>query len=99
MAQVAVTPIVVEDQTGSGRWMVVIYNNDSNTVDEVIEILMRSTGCGTEEAFIETWEAHTFGKAPVHFAGFDECELVAHMVSSIGIKTEVRREWAEDPVS
>jgi ATP-dependent Clp protease adapter protein ClpS len=75
--------------------MVVIYDNDNNTVDEVIEILMRATGCGSQEAMIETWEAHNLGKAPVHFAERTECEIVAGMIGSIGVQTEVRREWEE----
>jgi ATP-dependent Clp protease adapter protein ClpS len=86
-------PHIVDSPTGTGRWMVVIFNNDENTIEEVIEVLMRSTGCSANEAYIETWEAHTYGKAYVHFSDRTECEIVAHMISSIGVKTEVRREW------
>jgi ATP-dependent Clp protease adaptor protein ClpS len=75
--------------------MVVIYNNDVNDFDEVIEVLMRATGCSASEAYIEAWEAHTYGKAPVHFSDRTECEVVAAMVSSIGVRTVVRREWDE----
>jgi len=78
---------------GTGRWMVVIFNNDTNSLDEVIEILMKATGCNAEEAAIETWEAHTFGKAPVHFADKEECDETAAIISSIGVKTEVALEW------
>ena len=73
--------------------MVVIYNNETNSMDEVIEILIIATGCDQEEAAIEMWEAHTFGKAPVHFATKPECETAATIISSIGIKTEVAKEW------
>jgi hypothetical protein len=41
------------------------------------------------------WEAHTYGKAFVHFAGRTECEVIAAMIASIGVKTEVRREWED----
>lgn len=75
--------------------MVVMYNNDTNTMDQVVEILMRATGCGIDEAQIETWEAHTFGKAPVHFSSQNECEIVASMIASIGVKTQIRREWED----
>ncbi len=73
--------------------MVVIYNNDVTDFDEVIEVLMRSTGCSATEAYIETWEAHTYGKAPVHFSEKTECEVVAAMISSVGIRTIVCPEW------
>jgi ATP-dependent Clp protease adapter protein ClpS len=71
----------------------VMYNNAVNTFDEVIMILMQATGCGSSEAYFETWEAHHYGKAPVHFAQKDECELVATMIATIGVRTQVTREW------
>jgi len=73
--------------------MVVIYNNDTNSMDEVIEVLMLATRCEYDEAIIEMWEAHTFGKAAVHFASKSECEDAALIISSVGVKTEVAKEW------
>ncbi len=75
--------------------MVVIYNNDHNSMDEVVAILMKATGCSADEAYIEMWEAHTYGKAPVHFSTRTECEIVASMIGTIGVKTQVRPEWEE----
>lgn len=95
MSRTYAIPELIDTGIGSGRWMVVIFDNSYNTVDEVVEVLMRSTGCTLDEASIETWEAHTFGKAPVHFSDQDECEIVAAMISSIGVRTQVRREWED----
>jgi len=75
--------------------MVVIYNNDHTSMDDVIEVLMRATGCDMQEAYIEMWEAHTFGKAPVHFAAKCECDDAATTISAVGVKTEVAPEWAD----
>jgi ATP-dependent Clp protease adaptor protein ClpS len=86
-------PELLDADAAAGRWMVVIFNNESNSVDEVVEILMIATECSFEEAEIEMWEAHTFGKAPVHFAAKAECEKAATVIGSIGVKTEVAREW------
>jgi ATP-dependent Clp protease adapter protein ClpS len=86
-------PEILGTDVGAGGWMVVIYNNETNSMDEVVEILMIATGCTVEEAHIEMWEAHTFGKAPVHFAGKIECDDAASVIASIGLKTEVAREW------
>ena len=80
---------------GGGRWMVVIYNNDYNSVEEVIDVLVQATGCNVQEAEIETWEAHTYGKAPVHFSTKAECENAAAVISRIGVKTEVAPEWED----
>jgi ATP-dependent Clp protease adaptor protein ClpS len=75
--------------------MVVIYNNDSNSMDEVLLILMCATSCDAEEAYMEMWEAHTFGKAPVHFADEGECRYVASVIESIGVRTTVSPEWED----
>lgn len=83
----------VDTGTGAGRWAVVIFNNDTNSVDEVVEVLMRATGCDVQEAEIETWEAHTFGRAMVHFGSQSDCQAAAVVISAIGVKTEVIPEW------
>lgn len=93
MSQTVIEPEISQSNVGTGRWMVIIYNNDSNSMDEVVEVLMRATNCTDEEAFIEMWEAHTYGKAAVHFASKVECEEAAQIIASVGIKTEVALEW------
>ena len=96
MSATFVQPEVLDPRLGTGRWMVVIYNNETTSFDDVIAILMRSTGCTMQEAYIETWEAHTYGKAAVHFSDQDECEIVAAMIGSIGVRTQVCREWDQE---
>lgn len=77
--------------TGGGGWQVVAFNNDYNTFAEVIEILIIATGCTREEAEIETWEIDRFGSCVVHRADRAECERVAEIISSIGVRTEVEK--------
>jgi len=73
--------------------MVVIFNNDYTPIDDVIRVLMEATGCTPEEAYMETWEAHHYGQAPVHFAGEAACLAVAAIIDRIGVKTAVMKEW------
>lgn len=75
--------------TDRGDWLVVVYDNDYNTFDEVIAILMIATGCTLEEAYIETWEVHHLGKSIVHSADEKECRQVARIIATIGIRVEV----------
>jgi ribosomal protein L7/L12 len=95
MSRTFVEPEIIESEVGSGRWQVVMFDNDHTPIEEVIKIVMSSTGCGLEEATTEVWETQTYGKAPVHFSDRSECEIVAVMISSIGVKTEVSREWKD----
>jgi ATP-dependent Clp protease adaptor protein ClpS len=87
-----VSPGILRDIEEAGEYVVVIYNNDHNSFDQVIAVLMHATECDLHEASLETWEAHTFGRAKVHFAPQLECKHVARIISSVGIKTEVRKE-------
>jgi ATP-dependent Clp protease adaptor protein ClpS len=95
MSQTVVSPELADSGVSSDGWMVLIYNNDTNGMDEVMFILMEATGCTAEEAYIEMWEAHTYGKASVHYAGKETCDEVARIISSIGVQTQVVREWPE----
>ena len=80
------------DSTELESWMVIVYNNEFNTYDEVMFILMVATHCSVEEAEIETWEIDHLGKSNVHFADKSECEGVAQIIRQIGIQVEVLSE-------
>ncbi|MBX3110752.1 MAG: ATP-dependent Clp protease adaptor ClpS [Fimbriimonadaceae bacterium] len=69
-------------------WMVVVYDNDKNTYEEVVTILVLATGCDVEEAYIEAWEIDHYGQCVVHRASSGECRGVADVVATIGIRVE-----------
>ncbi|CAN5578529.1 hypothetical protein BH11ARM1_BH11ARM1_01810 [soil metagenome] len=79
------------DSTGSGGrgWIVTVYNNEKNTYDEVITILMVATECTFDEAYMETWEVDKLGRSVVHLGGEEECNEVASVIAEIGIRVEV----------
>lgn len=83
------SPETVSPGSGLGGWTVTVYNNDFNTVDEVMAILMIATECDSEEAYIETWEIHHLGSSVVHHSGEEECHRVAAVIATIGIRVEV----------
>lgn len=85
-------PQIDGPDSGLGDWAVVVFNNDSNTWDEVIDILMKATACSEEEAEIETWEIDNLGKSVVHYGSETECETVAGVIRQIGIQVEVTKE-------
>lgn len=79
--------------TGSGSgWIVTVYDNDKNTVDQVIGILIEATACSLDEAEMETWEVHLLGRSTVHHGGQNECERVATTIRRIGIRVTVDEE-------
>jgi ATP-dependent Clp protease adapter protein ClpS len=76
--------------TGGDDHIVIVYNNDHNTYDEVMDILQRATGCTRDEAWVETWEIDHLGQSVVHHGSAEECERAASVIRTIGIHVEVR---------
>lgn len=72
--------------------MVIVYNNETNTYDEVMMVLMMATNCDEHEAYIETWEVDHLGKSTVHYGSEEECFSAASIIATIGIQVEVRCE-------
>jgi ATP-dependent Clp protease adapter protein ClpS len=81
----------LEDQL-IGGYVVIVYDNDYNTINEVVLILQKATGCSLDEATMETWEVHHLGKSVVHHGEEEECRRVAGIIGTIGIRVEVRQE-------
>jgi ATP-dependent Clp protease adapter protein ClpS len=76
-------------RTDGGEWLVIVFDNDHNTWGQVKDILQQATGCTEAEAEMETWEVHHLGKSIVHHAERPECERVAQVIRTIGIRVEV----------
>jgi ATP-dependent Clp protease adapter protein ClpS len=77
------------EEQRTGEYLVIVFNNDHNTFDQVITILQKATGCSLEEAEMETWEVHHMGKSVVHHADQEECQRVAAIIATIGIRVAV----------
>jgi len=77
---------------GGGTWIVTVFDNDYNSIEQVILILMKATGCCQYEAEIETWEIHNLGKSVVHHGPEEDCTSVAAVIAQIGIRVEVTSE-------
>ncbi len=87
-------PEVEQLDTGSGGegWIVTVYNNEFNTWQEVITILMAATGCHFDEAYLETWEIDNLGRSVVHHGEEEDCRSVGRIIAEIGIRVEITAE-------
>lgn len=87
-------PEVEENGPGIGgpAWIVTVFNNEVNTWQEVIAILMLATRCSFDEAYIETWEIDKLGRSVVHHGEETECHDAATVIAQIGIRVEVSAE-------
>ncbi len=84
---------VLHSNQHEDTWLVTVFNNDTNTYEEVMTVLMLSTGCSEEEAYIEAWEIDHYGQCVVHRSSELECQGVADVIAVIGIRVEISPEY------
>ncbi len=93
-APVRETPVHVDEPTFTVHWLpphkVVVHNNDHNSFDEVIGILMRAVpGLDMVQAIGLTYEIHLTGAAVVFCGDVEQAEECARTIRAIGIKVTV----------
>ena len=75
----------------SGPWIVILYNDDWHTFDEVIEILIKATGCTEDRAEAIAIEVDAKGRAICYDGSREECERVASIIATIRLQVETDR--------
>ncbi len=68
---------------------VILFNDDIHTFDEVIEQLMKATGCSQAKAEELTLEVHNNGKAAVFEGTMNECLQVTSILEEIALHTQI----------
>lgn len=71
-----------------GPWVVILYNCNCHTFNEVIAQLQKATGCSQAKAEQIAEEAHHRGRAIAYTGDEDECERVACILRSIRLQVE-----------
>jgi ATP-dependent Clp protease adaptor protein ClpS len=68
---------------------VILFNDEIHSFDEVIEQIIKATGCDTTKAEALTWEVHNSGKAMVFEGQMDNCLKVSHILEEIALNTQI----------
>jgi ATP-dependent Clp protease adaptor protein ClpS len=74
-----------------GPWIVILYDCDCHTFDQVETILQKATGCSLEKAEAVAMEVHTTGRAVCYSGSREDCERVAKIIASIRLQVETDR--------
>jgi ATP-dependent Clp protease adaptor protein ClpS len=81
-----------DSATGLGQpWMVILYNDDYHTFEEVIAQVQKATGCSPEEAFQITYAAHTNGQAVAYVGDRPLCNEVVRVLREIDLRVELEQ--------
>lgn len=83
------TDVKVEESIDT-PWRVILFDDDIHTFDEVIEQIMKATGCNYNVAQELTHQVHNEGKAVVHEGDFVECLQIDSVLKEIQLVTEIR---------
>ncbi len=81
-----------EEDIGTGLdqpWMVILFNDDYHTFDEVVAQVHKATGCSPGEAFQITYAAHANGQAVAYVGDKLQCEQVARVLREIDLHVEL----------
>jgi ATP-dependent Clp protease adaptor protein ClpS len=71
-------------------YKVVLFNDDYHTFEEVINQIIKATGCSRAKAEACTWEVHNKGKAIVYDGEMMDCLRVSSILEEIHLKTEIQ---------
>jgi len=89
-----VETIVVEETDDSNSstspWIVVLYNDEIHTFEEVILQLIKATACSVSQAEKWAWTVHTKGKVAVFEGDFEECLRVSGILKEIQLVVEIQ---------
>lgn len=74
-----------------GPWIVILYNCECHSFDDVESILQKATGCSQEKAESIAWEVHTKGRSICFSGSQEECDRVARIIASVRLQVETDR--------
>ena len=66
-----------------------LYNDNTNTFDFVIDSLMECCGHSYEQALQCTWIAHCFGKCDVKHGGYERLAPIAEKLTLRGLTVKI----------
>ena len=68
---------------------VILFNDEWHTFEEVIEQLIKATGCSLDRAESLTLEVHHRGKAMVYEGDMGDCVRVSSVLEEIALRTRI----------
>ena len=72
-------------------YVVILYNCDCHTANEVVEQLLKATDHPLQQCVEIMVEAHTRGRAIAYTGSSEECNRVAHILRQIRLQVETDR--------
>ena len=68
---------------------VILFNDEWHTFEEVINQIIKATGCSRSRAEDLTFDVHNKGKALVYEGEFTDCLRVSQILEEIALHTQI----------
>ena len=68
---------------------VILFNDEVHTFEEVINQIIKATGCDQAKAEALTWEVHNTGRAMVYEGEITKCVQVSNVLEEIELMTQI----------
>lgn len=81
--------IIQEKPSPQRAWRVILYNDNYNSMENVVLWLQKATGCSLEAAHQVMHIAHTQGRAICFEGEKEKCQKVAGYLRTCGLHVEV----------
>ena len=82
-------PELDEDVATKLTSRVILFNDEWHSFEEVIEQIIKATGCSFDKAEDLTWEVHNAGKAMVFEGEMPDCLRVSAVLEEILLRTQI----------
>lgn len=86
---VLTVPEVDGPGTSGSNYRVILYNDDWHDFDDVIQQLIKATGCSEQKATHIALEAHEKGRAVCFRGNREKCQNVTRVLREIRLQCEV----------
>lgn len=80
-----------DDPETAGPYIVIVYDSEWHTFEQVETQLQKATACTLEKAEAFAMEIHTSGRAIVFSGPVEKCERVASILREIRLQVETDR--------
>lgn len=84
-----VEEVLLDEIAIDSGWVIVLYNDNHNTFDWVIECLMKYCGHNAYQAEQCAWIVHTKGKYTIKHGGLEELEPICTSLCDHGLSAKL----------
>ncbi|OHA17503.1 MAG: hypothetical protein A3H57_00610 [Candidatus Taylorbacteria bacterium RIFCSPLOWO2_02_FULL_43_11] len=73
------------------QWRTVLFDCNCHLLESVVDLLVKAINCSIDKAYLFARTAESLGSVAVFYGSKSQCEKVADILGSTGLKVEVNQ--------